>query len=328
MGAAAFLMAEFLQVTYADVVIAAVVPAILFVFAVLIQADIEAARQDLPAVPEDKIRPLGEVMRAGWYFPVPFAVLVFALFPWNLPRPRRRFRRPARCSCAYAVRLSRPPRSPARLLGALTKTGRASVDIVLVGAAAGIVIAILDSTGLGFGLTFLLVELGDGLLFLVLVLTAVICVILGMGMPTTGIYLLVATLSAPPLIKLGMDPIAAHLFILYFGLMSMISPPVAIAAFTAASIAKTSPMQTAFTSVRLGWPAFIIPFLFVDSPSLLLRAGWPADLLAVGTTAAGMWLFCIALAGFFRQRLRLPARLATFALAAVLLFPAQALLHL
>ena len=161
---------------------------------------------------------------------------------------------------------------------------------------------------------------------LLLVLTAAICVILGMGMPTTGIYLLVVTLAAPPLIELGIDPMAAHLFILYFGLMSMISPPVAIAAFTAASIAETSPMRTAVTAVRIGWPVFIIPFVFVYSPGLLLRSSWPANLLAVGTTLIGVWLFSIAIAGYFRSELRPHTRLICLALAAAFLFPIQVLM--
>jgi len=174
-------------------------------------------------------------------------------------------------------------------------------------------------------LTFALTELGRDSLFLLLLLTAAICVMLGMGMPTTGIYLLVVPLAAPPLVALGIDPMAAHLFILYFGLMSMISPPVAIAAFTAASIAEVSPMRTAVTAIRIGWPVFLIPCVFVYSPGLLLRSDWASNLIAVTTTALGVWLFCIALAGYFRTRLRWPIRLVCLVLASALVFPSEAL---
>jgi hypothetical protein len=134
-------------------------------------------------------------------------------------------------------------------------------------------------------------------------LMTVICILLGMGMPTTGIYLLVATLAAPPLIELGVDPMAAHLFILYFGLMSMISPPVAVAAFAAASIARAAPMQTALQAVRIGWPAFTIPFLFVFSPSLLLRDELFYSVTATATALFGVWLVSAGTVGFLRRHL-------------------------
>ncbi|MEQ3625364.1 MAG: TRAP transporter fused permease subunit [Celeribacter sp.] len=326
MGAVAFLMAEFLRVSYGDVVVAATVPALLFVFAILVQADLEARRRNLPPVPENMIRPVREVLRGGWYFPLPFAVLIIALFVWN--------RSPAEAALYAAGVLlvanmifgyEGKRASMASVLHALIGTGKGSVEIVVIGAVAGVVIAILESTGLGFGLTFTLTELGRDSLLLLLFLTAAICVILGMGMPTTGIYLLVVTLAAPPLIELGIDPMAAHLFILYFGLMSMISPPVAIAAFTAASIAETSPMRTAVTAMRIGWPVFLIPFVFVYSPGLLLRSDWTSNLLAVGTTLIGVWLFSIGIAGYFRSELRVHMRLACLVLAAAFLFPVQVL---
>lgn len=305
MGAAAFLMAEFLQIPYSDVVIAAAVPAILYYLAVLIQADLEAARQNIPPVPNDLIKPFASVMRAGWYFPAPFVMLIVALFYWNAAPAEAALWASGTIivlNVAFGFRGSRI--SPRGFLRALAETGQHSVDIVLVGAAAGMVIGIFENTGLGFGLTYLLVDFGRTSLFLLLVLTAVICVILGMGMPTTGIYLLVATLAAPPLLQLGVEPIAAHLFILYFGLMSMISPPVAIAAFTAASIARAGAMATALTSVRLGWTAFIIPFLFVYSPSLLLQGDALHVTIAVATAFFGVFFVSAGLIGYLQDRLR------------------------
>lgn len=305
MGAAAFLMAEFLQIPYAHVVIAAAVPAILYYLAVLVQADFEAARQNIPPVPNEQIKPFAAVMRAGWYFPAPFAMLITALFYWNAAPAEAALWASATIVVMNVVFGFRGHRMLWRdFLRALAATGQRSVDIVLVGAAAGIVIGIFENTGLGFGLTYLLVDFGRTSLLLLLVLTAIICVILGMGMPTTGIYLLVATLAAPPLIQLGVEPIAAHLFILYFGLMSMISPPVAIAAFTAASIAQAGAMATAFTAVRLGWTAFIIPFLFVYSPHLLLQGDALHIAVAVVTALVGVVFVSGALIGYLQNRLR------------------------
>lgn len=209
MGAAAFLMAEFLELPYTTVVVAAIVPSFLFFWAVLVQADLEARKQNIPPVPSDQIPRLSHIMRQGWYFPIPFAVLIGALFWLN--------RSPAEAAIWAAVIVVilnlmfgyKGQRIDIRTIWqSFISTGHASVEILVIGAVAGLVIGILQVTGLGFGLTFLLVSIGKDSLILLLVLTALICIVLGMGMPTTGIYLLVATLAAPPLIELGVEPTA------------------------------------------------------------------------------------------------------------------------
>jgi TRAP-type uncharacterized transport system fused permease subunit len=145
-----------------------------------------------------------------------------------------------------------------------------------------------------------------------------------MGMPTVGVYVLVATVVAPAVIKLGVDPIAAHMFVLYFGMISMITPPVALAAYTAASIARTEPMWTGFQAVRFAWPAFIVPFLFIASPTLVL-VGNPLS-IAVDTVTAifGIWLGAAAIVGFLARSLSGPLRLAFAATGLALLLPSQA----
>ena len=179
---------------------------------------------------------------------------------------------------------------PRDLFLAFRDTGLAVVDVVVVGAMAGIIIGIIDVSGLGFGLTFILVQFGQHSLAALLVLTALVCIILGMGMPTTAIYLLVATLAAPPLIKLGINPLAAHMFVFYFGLVSLITPPVAIAAFVAANLAGSKPMETAVQAVRLGWTALVVPVMFVMSPSLIMQ-GKPVNVVFAAVTAfVGVWI--------------------------------------
>src|SRR5690606_3170610 len=131
--------------------------------------------------------------------------------------------------------------------------------------AAGIVIGVLSISGAGFQLTLGLVQIGQGNLFLLLALAAIVCIILGMGLPTVGVYVLLAALVAPSLVEVGVQPIAAHMFVMYFGMMSMITPPICIAAFAAASVAGADAMRTGFTATRFGWTAFIVPFLFVYS---------------------------------------------------------------
>lgn len=326
MGAAAFLMAEFLDRSYADVVVAAAIPAALFYFALLLMADMEATRLGMAGLPPEQVPPLRRVLRQGWYFNLPFALLVFMLFAWNKgPAEAVLWSAAALVGLAAIFGGSARRVGPTRFLRALANGGIAAADVILVGAAAGIIIGILENTGLSFGLTYVLVGLGESDLWILLITTAVICVILGMGMPTTGIYLLVATLAGPPLIKLGIDPMAAHLFVLYFGLMSMISPPVAIAAFAAASIAGASPMGTAVSAMRVGWIAFVMPFLFVTDPALLMQ-GSPLDiLLAVAAVGFGIWAVAAGMSGQFTVALGRGERAAALAAGAMLLLSCFAL---
>ncbi|MBL4645945.1 MAG: TRAP transporter fused permease subunit [Rhizobiales bacterium] len=322
MGAAAFLMAEFLEVPYTTVVVAAIVPSFLFFWAVLIQADLEARKSGIPPIPADMIPRMADVLREGWYFPLPFVLLIGSLFWLN--------RSPAEAAIWATILVTilnvifgyKGKRiSLGAIWKALRSTGAASVEILIIGAVAGLVIGVLQATGLGFGLTFLMVSIGQSSLLLLLILTAFICIILGMGMPTTGIYLLVATLAAPPLIELGVTPIAAHFFIFYFGMLSMISPPVAVAAFAAASISGANAMQTALTSVRIGWTAFIIPFVFVYSPSLLLQ-GTPAEnTMSFVFATLGVFLISVGIIGRIWTPLSTFQRLVIVLIGLLTLFP-------
>ena len=325
MGAAAFLLAETLQVPYSEVVIAALVPAVLYYLSLFFFADLEAGRRNIQPVAADQIPPLMGTLRRGWYILVPFVVLVLALFEYNQPPETAAL---VAFSCLALISLLgtyRGGRAHWRdYTQAIVETGRSAVEIALICAVAGMIIGLFSLSGLSFGLGFFLVQLGNTSVLLLLVATAFVCIILGMGMPTVGVYLLLATLAAPPLIQLGVLPMSAHLFVLYFGMMSMITPPVAIAAFVAANMAGAHPMRTGFEAVRIGWPAFVVPMLFVFSPALLLASGWMENLYAAVAATAGVFLVTIAVVGFFQQVLQLHIR-ALFALAGIaLLVPLSA----
>ena len=325
MGAAAFLMAELLEIRYQEVIIAAILPALLYYIAVFLQADLEAGKTGIKPVPEDQIPPFVQVFKQGWYFLVPFVILITALFSWNSP-PELAALYGAGSIVVLGLVFNYKGKklTPPMLILCLRKTGEMSVDILVIGATAGMIIGTLDATGLSFGLTFIMVQVGEGNLFLLLGLTAVICIILGMGMPTTAIYFLLAVLATPPLVELGVEPIAAHLFVLYFGLMSMITPPVALAAFTAAKLAETSPMGCAVAACRFGWPAFVVPFLFVIAPNLLM-IGEPVDIAIVFVTAiAGIWFTSAGLTGYFLTSLSALQRGAYIIGGLFLLLPSQA----
>ena len=324
MGAAAFLMAEFLQMSYASVALAALVPGLLYYMALFIQADLEAGRLGLTPVPRADF-PDPRTVLSGWHFPIGFAVLIVALFSFNWLPDRAAYLAGAVVvvtALLFGYEKTRP--KVGALLQAVVDTGFGVVDILLISASAGMVIGVLAITGLSFNLTYALVSVGASSVVVLLVLSAIVSIILGMGMPTLGVYALLATLIAPAMVELGIDPLAAHLYVMYFGMMSMITPPVAVAAFAAASIARADPMRTGFAAVKFGWTAFIVPFLFVASPSLLLK-GDPQDaVLAVITAVIGVWLVSIAMAGYFVRPVGWPTRIGFAAAGLASLVPANA----
>ena len=309
MGAAAFLMAEFLEMPYADVVVASIIPALLYYFAIFVQVDLVAARDRIRFLVEDLPR-ARDVLRAGWHFIVPFVVLIYALFFMQAEAEVAALYAAATIVVLGALRSYKGQRMTVRRLAAsFWGAGIATTELVMIVAAAGFVIGILNKSGGGFALTLALVQLGGGNLYMLLLLAAVICIVLGMGMPTTGVYVLLAALVAPSLVEAGVAKLSAHMFILYFGMMSMITPPIALAAFAAASISKADPMKTGFVAMRMGWVAYVIPFLFVLSPTLLM-VGTPWKIaLNAATATVGVYVVSVAMIGFFTRPLAVLPRI-------------------
>jgi TRAP transporter 4TM/12TM fusion protein len=324
MGAAAFLMAEFLQIPYSDVVLAALVPALLYYAALFIQADLEAARRGITRVPQADIPRARDVL-PGLHFLLPFIVLIVGLFSFNI-QPETAVLASAVVlivgSIAFGYRGERPKIRD--MLDAVRGTGINVIEIILITAGAGFVIGVLSISGLGFNLTLTLVQIGAGSLIILLLLSALVCIVLGMGLPTAGVYVLLAALVAPAMVEVGVVPIAAHMYVMYFGMMSMITPPVAIAAFAAASIARADPMRTGWEACRFGWSAYVVPFLFVLSPTLLLIGPADAVALAIVTATLGIWLVSIGMIGFFMRPISAPLRAAFMASGLLALIPAGA----
>lgn len=322
MGAAAFLLAENLQASYVDVMLAALIPSILYYFSLFMFADLEAGRLKIARVEESRIPALGVVIRRGWFVFMPFVVLLVGLFTFNL-RPETA----ALAAIAVLLALSLLQTYDGRIVSfsviwrVLISAGRAAVEIILICAIAGMIIGLVARSGLSFGLGFFLVQLGQSSLFLLLLVTALVCIVMGMGLPTVGVYLLLASLAAPPLVELGLQPMAAHLFVLYFGMLSMLTPPVAIAAFVAANVAKAPPMATAIEAVRIGWPAYLIPFLFAISPALLFDdEGWAVALTAA-KALVGVYAVTAGIVGFLGRDLQTLERLGVTACGLAILCP-------
>jgi len=303
MGAAAFLMAEFLEMDYADIVIAALIPALLYYFAIFVQVDMVAARDRIKFIAE-QLPNARTVLAEGWHFIVPFAVLLYALYAMHAEAEIAALYAVGAIMILGALRSYKGKRMDLRrFCASFWDAGIATTELVLIVAAAGFVIGILNKSGGGFALTLFLVQIGGGNLYILLLLAAVICIVLGMGMPTTGVYVLLAAVVAPSLIEAGVAKLPAHMFILYFGMMSMITPPIALAAFAASSISRADPMKTGFAAMRMGWVAYVIPFLFVLSPTLLMVGTPWMVALNIATATAGVFVASVAVVGYFTRPL-------------------------
>jgi TRAP transporter 4TM/12TM fusion protein len=324
MGAVAFIMAEYLNVPYTDVAIAAIVPSLLYYIALFIQADLEAAREGIAPVPKEMIPPVGPVVRSGWIFAAPFFVLIYGMF-WLNHAPEEA----ALYSAGVLLLVGLVFGYRGKRMGwndvfdSVARTGILVLDLVMIGAAVGVIIGILNQSGLGFALTLLLVNVGSGNLLLLLLLAGIVCFVLGMGLPTIAVYILVATLIAPAMIETGVSPMAAHMFVLYLGMLSFITPPVCIAAFAAANLARADPMMTGFAATRFGWAAFFVPFIFVFQPSLLLEGTAIQLIHDVGTAIAGVWIGSMGIAGYSMRRIGWVERVAYVTTGFLLLIPAS-----
>jgi TRAP transporter 4TM/12TM fusion protein len=298
MGAAAFVMAEFLSVPYAQVALWAVVPAVLYYLAVFVAVHLEAKRYRLAGVPKAELPRFGAVMAARGHLFVPVFVVLFGLMlGYSAPR----------CALAGALACI-----PVALLRARTRAGigwrnvvdalvdgaRNTLAVAMACACAGIVIGCVTITGLGITFTQVVVTLSHNALAAALALTALAGIVLGMGMPTTPSYIVMVSLLVPAVIKLGATAPAAHMFAFYFAILSAITPPVALAVFAAAGLARTSIWSTGWEAMRVAAPAYIIPFMFIYEPSLLLIGDWTVSLTSFATALIGVTCLAAGLQGY------------------------------
>jgi TRAP transporter 4TM/12TM fusion protein len=299
MGIAAFIMAEYLEVPYREVAISAIIPSLLYYGGLFIQADLEAVRSGIKRVDESRIPQVLRVLKDGWFFAVPFAVLIAALFWLNYaPETAAIAATAVILAAAFAFKFEGARLTLRELIGMLRVTAVSSLDLFMIAATAGMLIGALNISGLGFGLSLSLVNIAGGNVVLLLVLTAIVCTILGLGMPTVAVYILLATLVAPALVQSDIAPMAAHMFIMYYGILSVITPPVAIAAYAAANMAGADQWKTGWEAMRFGWTAFVIPFVFVFNDTLLFFGSAGEIAVDFVLAMAGVWFVCAAVMGW------------------------------
>ncbi|MGO2354406.1 MAG: TRAP transporter permease [Marinomonas foliarum] len=322
MGAAAFLMAEMIGIPYAEVAMAALVPALLYILALMISVRLEAGRLNLERDTEAGLQLLLRTLKTKSYLLLPLVVLIGIMISGKSPTQ-------AAVMGILAGLLVCPWKKATRinvvdLIAACKETLSSTLPIVAAVAAAGVIIGILNLTGMGLMLSGLIIELGDGNLWAVLLLTALASFVLGMGLPTSAAYLLLAVLVAPAMTQLGMETLSAHMFIFYFGLVSAITPPVALAAYAAATISGAEPNETAVESMRLGFVKLLVPFLFVTMPGILLIGTTASVIAAISFAALATASMSIGFSGWLRENLSWVTRLLYVVAAVLIAWPAAA----
>lgn len=321
MGAAAFLMAQTLEIPYSEVVLAALIPALLYYISVFIQVDLIAARDDIVPSDVDKKTVL-DVLIEGWHFIIPFFVLMYSMFINNASAELSALYGSISIIILGSMRSYQGHRLSAKsMFAAFPETGMTVMELIMIVAGAGLVIGLLNISSGGFALTLSLVQLGASNMSILLLVSAGVCILLGMGMPTTGVYVLLAALVAPALIETGIPPLAAHMFILYFGMMSMITPPIALAAFAAATITGEKPMKTGVEAMKLGWLAYVVPLLFIFTPALLMEASAFDIGMTFVLAVIGVHFISVSMVGYFAGHLTYRMRIPLLVLGAIIIMP-------
>lgn len=290
MGATAFIMAEFLQIPYSDVVKAAAVPAILYYLVLIFKIDAIAKRDNISGIDKEELPSVKRTLLDGWIVVIPLLYLFYLLFDKGYNPGLAALMSSALMFGGYLLKIKFKV-DIKDIFELLLESGKEIAPLLLIGGAAGAVIGMLNSTGFAFQLSLLLSSMAHSYgLFVLLILTAIVSIILGMGMPTAAVYIILVTVVAPSLIDFGVEPLSAHLFLFYFGLMSMITPPIAIGSIVAAKLAKADLWETGYQGMRFGLAAYLLPFLWVYNPALLLKGSTTEITLVITTTFVAAYL--------------------------------------
>ena len=319
MGAAAFIMAEFLEAPYSYVILAAIIPAFLYFVTIYFMVHVEAEKHGIEKIDKSMLPNVIDVLKSGWHMLLSLVVLI-ALLIYGYTAMKAGFW--AIISVIFLSFFKSNTRmSVVDLLGAFESGIKSTVPVTIACACAGIIIGSVFVSGLGLKFTQSVIDLSGGMLFPLLCLTAISAIILGMGMTTTAVYITVAALIVPSLIQAGVTPIAAHMFAFYFGVVSTITPPVALASFAGAAIAKSPPMATAVESSKVGIAKYIVPFAFIYNPSLLMEGSYLISLYSLLSVLLAYWSMTLGLEGYLNKPLNVYTRIIAFVSSILLLLP-------
>ncbi len=320
MGAAAFLMAEFLNVPYAEVAKAAAIPAVLYFTGIFAGVHFEAKKLGLKGMPRAQLMRMGAIIKEEGHLLIPLIGIVWLLVSgYSLMRV-------ATLASALAIGASLLRKSsrmtPMRFLHALEKGAKSALGVATACALAGVIVGVVTKTGAGLKLASGIIAISGNNLLLTMFFTMITSLILGMGVPTTANYIITSTIAAPALLTLGVVPIAAHLFVFYFGIIADLTPPVALAAYAGAAIARANPFKTGVIATRLAIGAFLLPYIYTLSPQMLLvNVTFLGILQPIVTSVIGMVSISAALTGYLLDRLNIPFRIILIGAALCLLDP-------
>ena len=318
MGSGAFLMVAFTNTNYINIVIAAVIPAQLYYWGCACAVITQSELADIKLMDQQDIPKTRDVLKSGWIYLLILGVLIVCLLVIQLSPLYSALW--ATCVVPVVMLFDKQKRfTPKSILPAMVKSGFSSMSIVIGCACAGIVVGMVSLTGIGVIFGDMMIQAAHQMLFPSLVFTALACIILGMGLPTTAAYVIAASILAPSLIKLGLSALTAHLFVFYFACLSAITPPVALAAYAGAGIAKCSPMTTAVEACKLGFAGFIVPFAFCYNPAMMMQ-GNPVEIVSVFISAfIGVAVMSSGFQGWLKWKLNILERV-VFIAAGMLMF--------
>lgn len=296
MGATAFVMAAFLQKPYAQIALAAAIPSLLYYLGLLIQVDGFAARNKITGISRQEISPLSIILKEGWFYPFSLVVLIYFLFSLRVESQAPFYTIALLLLMAMVKKETRL--SAKKFLEFIESAGKFLAELVAIMAAVGMIMGSLSLTGVASSFARELVAFAQGKIAFMLILGALASFIMGMGMTITACYVFLALVLAPGLVQLGLNEMAVHLFVMYWGMISFITPPVALAAFPAATIAQTSPIKVGYTASRLGGVIYLLPFIFVYNPALILQSHTAEIIQAVSSAGLGIILIASAFEGY------------------------------
>lgn len=319
MAAVAFIMADYLGVSYLSICKAALIPAILYYFCLFFMVDAKAIKLNIRGLSKEELPNAKLVLKKGWYLAIPFVVLVGMMFLNYTPMKSGFW---ALVSLIVIVLVADRKRlSLDKVIAGLKGGATGIISVSTTSACAGIIVGVIMLTGLGLKFTSLITALSGGNLVVAMAIAAVVAIILGMGLPTVPAYIVMSSLVAPALIQMGAAPIAAHMFVLYFAVLSCITPPVAIASYAAAAISGADAVKVGFASMKLGIIAYIIPFLFVLNPVLIAQGNILTVLWTFFTACVGCVALTWAIEGVIDHRISWPWRVVCLVSAALTLYP-------
>lgn len=319
MGSAAFIMAEFLGIPYLKVAVAAIIPALFYYFSCGTMIFLRAKRLGIRKLSKEEIPDVRQTLRETGHMVIPIILLIVLLMSGRTPLYAAFYSIIATIALSFVRKESRL--NLQKLKNIVISTAKSMITVAAACAAAGIVVGVVSLTGIGLTLGNNLVSIAGGKILLILAITVVVSLIMGMGVPTTVVYILMATITAPPLVALGFEPLAAHMFVFYFALLASVTPPVAIAAYAGAGLAQASPSKTGWQAFLLALAGFVVPFVFIFEPSILLQNPSLSVIVPIATGICGIVCLGFAIEGYMSKPLNIVQRLLFFVSAVCMVIP-------